>query len=172
MARAAPGAPPRWSCPPTGPARRCRRSAARTLPVALPASSSEALKALGQREGATLFMVLLAAFQVLLSRYSGQDDIAVGSPIAGRNRGELGASSASSSTRWCCARRLDGDAAFRELLRQVRETALGAYAHQDVPFERLVEELQPARDLSRAPLFQVMFALQNTPTAAAAAAGR
>ncbi|MBZ4423396.1 condensation domain-containing protein, partial [Myxococcus sp. RHSTA-1-4] len=137
------------------------------VPVALPPPTSDKLKALCQQEGATPFMALLASFQVLLSRYSGQQDIAVGSPIAGRQRGELEGLIGFFVNTLVLRARLDVRASFRDMLRQVKESALGAYAHQDVPFERLVEELQPTRDMSRSPLFQVIFALQNAPTAAA-----
>ncbi|WP_164002944.1 non-ribosomal peptide synthetase, partial [Pyxidicoccus caerfyrddinensis] len=131
------------------------------VPVVLSPSASEALKALCQKEGATPFMALLAAFQVLLSRYSGQQDITVGSPIAGRQQGTTEGLIGFFVNTLVLRAQVDPSASFFHLLRQVRETALGAYAHQDVPFERLVAELQPTRDLSRSPLFQVFFALQN-----------
>ncbi|MFY2562983.1 non-ribosomal peptide synthase/polyketide synthase, partial [Corallococcus terminator] len=134
--------------------------------VFLPSATAEKLKALCQQEGATPFMALLAAWQVLLSRYSGQDDLTVGSPIAGRQRAELEGLIGFFVNTLVFRARIDGQASFQHLLRQVKETALGAYAHQDVPFERLVEVLQPARDLSRSPLFQVLFSLQNTPASA------
>ncbi|MFP2934551.1 condensation domain-containing protein, partial [Pyxidicoccus sp. 3LG] len=134
-----------------------------TAPVELPRELSESLKALAQREGATPFMVLLAAFQVLLSRYSGQEDVVVGSPIAGRRHAETEGLIGFFVNTLVLRARPEGQRSFVELLRQVRETTLGAYEHQDVPFEKLVEELQPVRDLSRSPLFQTLFTLQNTP---------
>ncbi|HEX8920580.1 MAG TPA: condensation domain-containing protein, partial [Pyrinomonadaceae bacterium] len=130
---------------------------------ALNSHVTEGLKRLSQQHGATLFMTLLAAWQTLLSRYSGQDDISVGTPIAGRNRRETEELIGFFVNTLVLRTDLAGDPSFTELLKRVREVALGAYAHQDVPFEKLVEELQPERDLSRSPLFQVMFALQNTP---------
>ena len=127
----------------------------------LPATLTKGLEELSQRAGATLFMTLLAAFQLLLQRYSGQDDIVVGSPIAGRNKVEVENLIGLFVNTLVLRTDLSGDPTFMELLERVREMALGAYAHQDLPFDRLVEELQPARDLSRNPLFQVMFALEN-----------
>ena len=125
-----------------------------------------ALQELSRRENATLFMTLLAAFQVVLHRYSGQDDIAVGTPIAGRTRPELEQLIGFFINTLVLRADLAGNPSFRDLLRQVREVALQAYTHQDVPFEMLVEALQPERDLSHHPLFQVMFALQNMPSSA------
>ena len=126
----------------------------------VPASLTESLKELSQREGATLYMILLAAFQTLLHRYSGQDDIVVGTPIANRNRTEIEGLIGFFVNMLVMRSRLSGELKFSELLAQIRESALEAYAHKDLPFERLVEELQSERDLSRHPLFQVAFALQ------------
>ena len=133
------------------------------LPVSLPRELAEGLKALAQKEGVTSFMLLLAAWQVLLHRYSGQQDISVGSPIAGRRQAELEGLIGFFVNTLALRSQVRPEASFRELLAQVKATTLGAYVHQDVPFERLVEELKPERDQSRSPLFQVMFALQNAP---------
>ena len=131
--------------------------------VRLSRELSDKLRDLSRREGVTLFMTLLAAFQVLLNRYSGQDDIVVGSPIAGRGQAEVEGLIGFFVNALALRTDLSGEPSFLELLRRVREVMLDAYDHQDVPFERLVDVLSPGRDLSRTPLFQVMFALQNTP---------
>jgi len=124
---------------------------------------SDSLKALSQRENVTLFMTLLAAFQTLLHRYTGQDDIIVGSPIAGRHLVETEKLIGVFINTLVLRTDLSGNPTFQTLLARVRETALGAYAHQTLPFEKLVEEIQPERDLSRTPLFQVLFQLRNIP---------
>jgi amino acid adenylation domain-containing protein len=120
------------------------------------------LKEMGKREGATLFMCLLAAFQVMLSKYTGQQDIAVGTAVANRNRTETEGLIGFFVNTLVLRTSLDGSPTFREILKRVRNVALEAYQHQDVPFEKLVAELAPERDLTRAPLFQVMLVLQNT----------
>jgi aspartate racemase len=130
---------------------------------AFPQSLSASLKTLSQRQGVTLFMTLLAALQTLLHRYAGQDDIVVGSPIAGRGRSETEELIGLFVNNLVLRTDLSGNPTFEELLQRVREVTLGAYSHSDLPFERLVEVLQPERSLSHAPLFQVMFAFQNVP---------
>jgi amino acid adenylation domain-containing protein len=121
------------------------------------------LKTFSRQEGATFFMTLLAAYQVLLHRYSGQEDILVGSPIAGRNHDETEKLIGCFINTLVLRANFSSDPTFKQLLKQVRERALGAYAHQDLPFERLVEELQPERSQSHTPIFQVMFTMQNLP---------
>ncbi|BAZ14313.1 amino acid adenylation domain-containing protein [Calothrix sp. NIES-4071] len=121
------------------------------------------IKALSQKSGTTLFMTLLAAFATLLSRYSGQEDIVIGSPIANRNRSQVESLIGFFVNTQVLRTKLHGNPNFSELLERVRETTLGAYDHQDLPFEKLVEELQPERSLSHTPLFQVMFVMENTP---------
>src|SRR5262245_14779273 len=155
---------PTLQLPPDRPRPPVHSSRGALQSVALAQELSEGLKALRRKEGVTLFMALLAAFQTLLHRYTGQDDIAVGSPIAGRTRIELEGLIGFFVNTLVLRTDFSGNPTFRELLSRVREVALGAYAHQDVPFEKLVEELQPERTLSRSPLFQVMFAFQNAPS--------
>ena len=123
----------------------------------------EGLQALGRRTGATLFMTLNAAFAVLLWRYSGQRDVCIGTPVANRGRAELEELIGFFVNTLVLRTQIEPEASFETLLAQVRNTALAAYANQDVPFEQLVDVLKPERHLSHAPLFQVMLALQNTP---------
>jgi acyl transferase domain-containing protein len=122
---------------------------------------TSALKAMSQREGVTLFMTLLAAFKLLLYYYTGQDDIVVGSPIANRTHAEIEGLIGFFVNTLVLRTSLSGDPTFLELLERVRETALGAYAHQDIPFEEVVQNLNLKRDLSRNPLYQVMFSLHD-----------
>jgi amino acid adenylation domain-containing protein len=129
--------------------------------TALSLELSAELTALSKRAGVTLFMTLLAAFGTLLYRYSGQDNIVVGTPVANRNRREIEGLIGFFVNTLVLRTDLSGNPSFEQLLNRVREVAIGAYAHQDLPFEQLVEALQPTRDLSYTPLFQVMFALDD-----------
>ncbi|MGC2332311.1 MAG: amino acid adenylation domain-containing protein [Candidatus Acidiferrales bacterium] len=122
------------------------------------------LNQLSRREGVTLFITLMAAFEVLLMRYTGQEDVLVGTPFANRSRAELEGLIGFFANTLVMRTDLSGDPTFRELLKRVQDTALGANAHEDLPFERLVQELNPERDLSRSPIFQAMFSFLNTPT--------
>ena len=155
------GAPPLLALPTDRPRAASSGPAAVSRPFALSAEASDALRALGQKEGATLFMVLMAAWQALLARYSGQADVSVGTPIAGRTRVELEGLVGFFVNTLVMRADLAGDPTFRELVGRAREAALGAYAHQDLPFERLVDELGVRRTLAHAPLFQVMLSLQS-----------
>jgi amino acid adenylation domain-containing protein len=130
----------------------------------IPKAIAEEMTQLSQREKATLFMVLLAAFKTLLYRYTGQEDILVASPIANRNRREIEELIGFFTNTLVFRTNLSRNPTFKELLGSVREVALGAYNHQDLPFEKLVEILQPERDLSHNPLHQVVFYLRNVPT--------
>jgi amino acid adenylation domain-containing protein/non-ribosomal peptide synthase protein (TIGR01720 family) len=129
----------------------------------IPAELTAQLHALSRQQGATLFMTLLTAFQALLLRYTGQHDLAVGTPIAGRTRTETRDLIGLFVNTLVLRTDLSGEPSFREAVQRVRAVALEAYARQDAPFEQVVEAVQPERDLSRSPLFQVMFALQNAP---------
>ncbi len=131
----------------------------------VPRSVSAALIERGQREGVTLFMTLFAAFQSLLHRYTGQDDLLIGVPIANRTHVETEPLIGFFVNTLALRANLTGNPSFRELLHRVREVALSAYAHQDLPFEQLVQALQPERNASYTPLIQVLFVLQNTPLA-------
>jgi len=136
-----------------------------TQSFTLPAAVADGLRALSQQDGATLFMTLLAAFQTLLCRYTGQEDLVVGSPIATRSQPELAGTIGFFANMLALRTDLSGNPSFREIVRRVRAVALGAYTHQDLPFERLIEELQSIRDPSRNPLVQVVFVLQNASSA-------
>jgi len=133
-------------------------------PIQLSKTLVNAIRVLSRQEDCTLFMTLLAAFKVLLYRYTGQNNIVVGSPVANRNQSQIEGLIGFFVNTLPLRTDLSGNPTFRQLLACVRETALDAYAHQDLPFEKLVEELQPERSLSHGTLFQTMFILQNTPT--------
>jgi amino acid adenylation domain-containing protein len=148
---------------PTKPRKGVQSYKGATQNISLSPALSVRLKTLSKQTGSTLFMTMLAAFQVLLSRYTGQEDIVVGSAIANRNRAELEPLIGFFVNSLVLRTDLSGNPTFGELLKRVRETTIAAYDRQDLPFEKLVEELHPERDLSRNPLFQVVFALQNAP---------
>ncbi len=133
------------------------------MPFTFPEPLSDALGALARERGATVFMVLLAAFQALLARYSGQEDFAVGSPVAGRDRRETEDLIGFFVNTLVLRSSLPGAPEFTALLERTRATALEAYAHQDVPFEKIVQELAPERNLSYSPLIQAVLAVQNAP---------
>jgi amino acid adenylation domain-containing protein len=159
------GAPPALDLPTDRPRPASQTYAGATHPFTLPRELSAALGALSRREGVTLFMTLLAAFQVLLHRYTGQDDIVVGSPIAGRTRPEIEGLIGFFVSTLVLRAQLGDQPTLRELLGRVREAALDAYAHQDLPFEKLVDAVVQRRDLSRSPVFQASLVLQNAPPA-------
>jgi hypothetical protein len=134
------------------------------VPFALSAEMTRQLREISQREGVTLFMVLLAGFQLVLGRYAGQDDVVVGTDVANRNW--LGTENLIGFfvNQFALRTDLSGNPNLKELLRRVRETTLGAYDHQDLPFDKLVEELAPDRSLTTSPFFRVKLVLQNAPT--------
>lgn len=133
--------------------------------IVLPPALTDAVRALGRKEGATLFMTLLAAWEAVLAKQSGQDVFAIGTPVAGRTRREWEGLVGLFVNTLALRADVTGDPIFRDLLRRVRKTTLDAYAQQDLPFERVVEAVNPERDASRPALFQVMFSLQNQPAA-------
>ena len=149
------GSPISLELPTDWPRPSQRRSLGSYETLALSPELTAALRALTEREGVTLFVLVLAAWQLLLSRWSGQDDICVGTPVAGRSRTETEGLIGFFLNNLVMRTRLDGDPSFRQLLGRARETALGGFAHEDIPFERLLAELDPPRDPSRTPLFQV-----------------
>ena len=146
--------------------RSTSASAAVRMGMTLPPMLVAQLTALARREGATLFMVLLAGFQALLYRYSRQGDFAVGTTVANRSRAEVETLIGCFVNTLVIRADVRRDDTFRDLIRKVRETTISAYAHQEMPFERLVEELRPARDRDRTPLVQTLFSLQNMPSVA------
>ena len=165
------GAPPVHQLPTDRPRPAVPTYRGSNLPLTLSIDVTATLKALSREEGVTLFMTLLAAFQTLLYRYSGNPDVVVGTGIAGRNRAEIEGLLGFFVNSLVLRTDLSGNPTFRELLARVREVTLGAYAHQEMPFEVLVEALQPERNLNYNPLFQVMVILQNTPRKASGVSG-
>nr|UXE44649.1 linear gramicidin synthase subunit B [uncultured bacterium] len=165
------GAPPLLPLPTDRPRPAAQRHLGAQLGFSLPSSLVNALEALARGAGVTLYMTALAAFQALLARYSGQDDIVVGSPIAGRTQRGTEAMIGFFVNTLAMRTDLSGNPTFRELLGRVRDVALEAYESQDLPFERVVEAVRPERSLGHGPIVQVMFALQNAPTAVLALPG-
>ncbi|QSQ14838.1 non-ribosomal peptide synthetase [Myxococcus landrumensis] len=157
------GAPPVLELPADKPRPAMQSFNGKHLALHVPSGLASALRERSRKEGVTLYMALLAGFQALLARYSGQEDVVVGTPISGRNwrqvEGLVGF-----FVNTLVMRTETGGASFQELLKRVRRGCLGAYAHQDLPFEQLVDALQPSRDLSRSPLFQVMFVMPGPTT--------
>ncbi len=157
------GLPPLLELPTDRPRPRVQTFRGSLLPVALPPGTTAAVRELSRRSGATSFMTLLAAFLALLRRHTRQDDLAVGTPVANRGRMEIEGLIGFFVNTLVLRTDVGGDPSFRELLARVQAVAAGAYAHQDLPFEMLVQEIDPERQLSHNPLFQVMFLLQNAP---------
>ena len=155
------GAPTRLELPTDRPRPAVQSFRGARLDVAFPAALGRDLAALARASGSSLFMVLLAGYQALLGRYANQDDVSVGTPIANRTRVEVEGLIGFFVNTLVLRGRIDAAASFGDLVGQLRESALDAYAHQDVPFEKLVEALNPQRELSHAPLFQAMLVLQN-----------
>jgi amino acid adenylation domain-containing protein len=165
------GAPPWIELRTDRPRPAVRTSRGRRAPVVLSREITQGLRELARREGATLYMTLLAALDVLFYRTSGQADLVIGAPIAGRTRAETEGLVGLFLNALALRVTLSGEMPFTAVLARARETCLGAYAHQDLPFERLVQELSPERDPSRTPLFQVVLNLQNTPVGGGAMPG-
>ncbi len=160
------GAPPALPLPTDHPRPPVQSFAGQTYRFALPDGVLEPLRTLARQEGASLFMVLLAAWNALLARHTGQADLVVGTPVANRGQAETEGMVGFFANMLALRADLSGDPTFREALRRVRESALGGYAHEELPFERLVEALHGERDLSRNPVFQVVFLLDETPAKA------
>ena len=157
------GAPPMLALPTDHPRPAVQEFRGGSIRFETDRNTRDALLRCGREHGSTLFMTLLSAFAVLLYRYSGQSDLVIGSPVANRQRPELEGLLGFFVNTLALRIPLAGTPMFSELLARVRRLTLDAYAHQDLPFEKLVDEIQPERDLSRSPLFQVMMALQNAP---------
>ncbi|WP_186032206.1 non-ribosomal peptide synthetase [Burkholderia gladioli] len=164
-------APPLLALPTDRPRAAARRHRGATHRFAVDAATTAGLHDLARRVRGTLFMTLSAAFGVLLARYASQDDICIGTPIANRRHAQTEGLIGFFVNTLVLRQKVEGRASFMALLEQVRETTLGAYAHQDVPFEQLVEVVQPLRSLDHTPLFQVMLVLQNAPLEATALPG-
>jgi amino acid adenylation domain-containing protein len=160
------GAPAVLALPSDRPAEALRSWRGSSIPLALPLQTQARLQELSRRSGGTLFMVLLAAFDALLHRWTAQERVVVGVPVANRSCGDLEPLIGFFVNTLALVGELEGNPTFLDLVRRTRETALEAYAHQDLPFEMLVEALKPERGLSRTPLFQVLFTLQNAPAEA------
>ena len=156
------GAPARLRLPTDRPRRPVQQHDGSHHRLVLPGALGERLEALGREAGATFFMTMLAVFSALLYRRSGQDDIVLGSPIANRNNVEVEGLIGFFTNTIALRTHLSGNPSFREIVGRARQTALGAYAHQDLPFERLVEALRPKRDPGYNPIFQVNFRAQST----------
>jgi len=159
------GAPALLELPLDRPRPAVQSHAGDTVPLVLPASLAASLRALSQRHGVTLFMTLLSGWGLLLSRLSGQKDIVIGTPVAGRQRREIENLIGCFVNTLALRLRFDEQPTVASLLAQVKETTLAAFAHQELPFEQVVEAVQPLRSLSHSPLFQTMLALNNTNTA-------
>ncbi|HVR07333.1 MAG TPA: amino acid adenylation domain-containing protein, partial [Thermoanaerobaculia bacterium] len=157
------GAPPLLELPTDRPRSAVQSSRGERRPLLIPRPLADGLKAFAQAQGATLFMILLAAWKTLLCRWSGQDDVVVGSPIANRNRTEIEGLIGFFANTLVLRTVFEGNPTFRAVLGATRKVTLGAYAHQDLPFEKIVEELRPERNLAQTPLFQVIFTFQNVP---------
>ena len=157
------GAPPQLELPTDHPRPPVRSFTGGTHRFRLPDGVAESLRTIAREEDATLFMAMLAAFKTLLARYTGQPDLVVGTPVANRGRAETAGLVGFFANTLALRTDLSGDPTFREALRRVRDVALGAYAHEELPFERVVEALHPERTLSRNLVFQVMFLLDESP---------
>lgn len=158
------GDPPRLALPSDRPRPEVETGHGGSVVVSLPAELSAAVRRVSQDEGVTLFMTLLSVFKAQLQRYTGHDDVIVGTDMAGRSRSDAEKMIGFFINLLVLRTDLGGSPTFRELLQRVRETAVGAFRNQDVPFDMLVQELRPDRQLTDTPLFQVLFVLQNTPT--------